>query len=121
MYGEPGDPEFKVMVRDTVWKYIYMANGGREQLFHMREDPLELANRADDRPDVARRLRERAVAACGVPGAADALCGDDLHALPYRERARRRIYQFDRSRGVSGFPARPEDVLRAYRDREVQG
>jgi arylsulfatase len=115
MYGEPGTPLFKVMVRDQDWKYIFLANGGREQLFDMRHDPLELSNHATDQPDVAHALRQKAVAACRVPGAADALAGDDLCAFPYQERPRERIYQFDHSRGVTGFPARPEDGLQAYR------
>jgi len=41
MYGEPGDPLLKVMVRDSEWKYIYMGNGAREQLFHLTDDPGE--------------------------------------------------------------------------------
>ena len=33
-YGVPGTPLFKVMAREGPWKYIWMANGGREQLFN---------------------------------------------------------------------------------------
>jgi hypothetical protein len=57
-------------------------------------------------------LRRLAVQRCRVLGAAAALQGDDLRAFPYRERPRGRIHQFDRSRGVIGFPARPADVLK---------
>jgi choline-sulfatase len=131
MYGEPGTPLFKIMVRQGPWKYIFLANGGREQLFNVVEDPQELHNQlaaptrlqisllSEDQPaseapvSVAQRLRRLAVQRCRVPGAAAALQGDDLRAFPYRERPRDRIYQFDRSRGVTGFPARPEDVLKA--------
>jgi choline-sulfatase len=115
MYGEPGTPLFKVMVRDPAWKYIYLANGGREQLFNLAHDPMELANVVGEYPEVRRRLRAEAVAACDVPGAAGALEDGDLRSFLYRERPRGRIYQFDRSRGVTGFPERPEDVLTAYR------
>ena len=111
MYGAPGTPRFKVMVRDADFKHIYLANGGREQLFSMAGDPMELRNLLADRPELARALREAAVAACRVPGAADALDGSSLRAFPYTERARTRIHQFDRSRGVTGFPDRPQDVL----------
>jgi choline-sulfatase len=111
MYGEPGTPLFKAMVRDDDWKYIYMANGGREQLFDMRHDPEELHNLAPACSEVVRRMRERVVEACLVPGAADALEGDALRTFSYQERQRNRIYQFDRSRGVTGFPDQPEDVL----------
>lgn len=130
MYGEPGTPLFKIMVRQGDWKYIFLANGGREQLFNVVEDPAELHNQLaaptnlqirllpEDQPpsevpaSVARRLRRLAVQRCSVPGAVAALQEGDLRAFPFQERPRRRIYQFDRSRGVTGFPARPEDVLK---------
>jgi choline-sulfatase len=111
VYGEPGTPRFKIMVRDQAWKYIYIANGDREQLFDVLDDPQELHNRATHQPGVRRRLRGVAVAACRSPGIAGALEGGDLRAFPYCQLPRRRIYQFDRSRGVTGFPARPQDVL----------
>jgi len=113
MYGEPGTPLFKVMIRQGDWKYIFLANGGRDQLFNVVEDPAEARNRAAEHGEIARRLRALAVGICNTSGAAAALAGDDLRAFPYQERPRRRIYQFDRSRGVAGFPARPEDVLKA--------
>jgi choline-sulfatase len=111
MYGEPGSPQFKIMIRQDAWKYIFMANGGREQLFDVAADPAELHNCMSHEDQIGRRLRELAVRACRVPGAAAGLAGDDLRAFPFRPRPLRRIYQFDRSRGVPGFPARPEDVL----------
>ncbi len=115
MYGEPGTPLFKIMIRQAQWKYIFLANGGREQLFDVVADPHELRNRAAEEGVVLRCLAGLAVQACRTPGAADALQGDELRAFSYRERPRDRIYQFDRSRGVSGFPARPEDVLKPKR------
>ena len=111
MYGEPGTSTFKVMVRDAEWKYIFMANGEREQLFSIADDPAELENRATSALGVTMSMREIAASACRVPGAEDALDGSKLQTFPYRDRPRFRIYQFDRSRGVSGFPDRPEDVL----------
>jgi len=111
MYGEPGTPLFKIMVRDAAWKYIFFANGGGEQLFDMRNDPQELHNAVADYPDLVREFRARAIAACSVPGASDALDGHGLCTFPYHERPRGRIYQFDHSRGVTGFPERPEDVF----------
>ena len=111
-YGEPGTDHFKVMVRDSEWKYIYLSNGGREQLFNLREDPNELINRAETHRDTARALREAGIEAGRHPGAADALEGDDFRSYPYRKHPGGRIYQFDNSRGVRGFPERPEDVLK---------
>jgi choline-sulfatase len=115
MYGEPGTPHFKIMVRDDVWKYIFMANGGGAQLFNLRDDPNELDNRAAVRPDIVRILHATAARACDIPGAADALDDGDLRSFPYRVRERRRITQFDRSRGVEGFPEHPSDVIEAWK------
>jgi len=47
-----------------------------------------------------------------TPGATDALAGDDLKGLSFVARPHKRSYRFDLSRGVTGFPARPEDGLR---------
>ncbi len=117
MYGQPGTPLFKVMVRERDWKYIWIANGGREQLFDRVHDRAELHNQVSECPAVAERMRQAAAAACGVPGAREALDPQgDLLAFPYRERPRGRIYQFDCSRGVEGFPARPQDVLATSRE-----
>jgi hypothetical protein len=55
-----------------------------------------------------------AVKACRTPGATDALEGAKLRVFPFRERAPKRIYQFDRSRGVVGFPDKPEDALNDF-------
>ena len=112
MYGEPGQARFKIMVRDARWKYIYMANGAREQLFDLEADPAELRNLAKDSERERLRLRQLAVAACRVPGAVAALDGEDLRGFPFAELPRKRIHQFDISRGVRGFPGRPEDVVR---------
>ena len=113
-YGRPGSPEIKIMLRDKQWKYIYMANGRREQLFDLTSDPNELKNLAQSNPDKAAELRELAWPSCDVLGARDALDGRGLRAFPFKDRKHYRIYQFDGSRGVAGFPDRPEDVLREW-------
>jgi len=94
-----------------------MANGGREQLFDVRNDPHELTNLAAQRLEVVRMLRATAASVCDVPGAHDALDPEtrDLRVFEFQRLPRHRIYQFDRSRGVTGFPERPEDALKAYR------
>jgi len=110
-YETPGSPQFKLMLRSGDWKYIYIANGGREQLFNVKEDPSELIQRIDDCPEVADRLRQAAIAAISAPNVDRALDGGKLRKFPYAERKRGRIYQFDGSRGVTGFPEHPRDVL----------
>src|SRR6266480_7438707 len=91
-----------------------MANSGREQLFNLKRDPAERSNCIASVSEVRSDLHDRAVEACRVPGAMDALDGNELRAFPFRERPRARICQFDQSRGVQGFPDRPEDALKDF-------
>ena len=108
----PGSNFFKVMIVTREWKYIFMANGGREQLFNLVRDADELSNVAELKPGLRNELRSQAIAACQVPGARDALDGQRLRSFPYQERPRKRIYQFDHSRGVKTFPEKPEQVVK---------
>jgi choline-sulfatase len=102
------------MVLTDEWKYIFMANGGREQLFSRKKDPNELSNCVGSASRVRNEMYALAVKACRVPGATDAVDGDKLRTFPFRERPRTRIYQFDRSRGVVGFPDKPQDALKTF-------
>ena len=114
MVEPPGSQDFKLMVMTDEWKYIFMANGGREQLFNLRQDPNELSNRVASDSQIRNELHTLGVKACRAPGGADALDDDKLRAFPFRERPRTRIYQFDRSRGVVGFPDHPQDALKGF-------
>ena len=110
----PGSQDFKVMVLTDQWKYIFMANGGREQLFNRKNDPNELSNCISSSSEIRSDLYALAVKACRVPGASEALDGNKLRAFPFRQRPPTRIYQFDRSRGVVEFPDKPQDALKAF-------
>jgi choline-sulfatase len=114
MVEVPGSQDFKVMIATDEWKYIFMANGGREQLFNRKRDPNELSNCVSFSSKIRDDLYVLAVKACRVPGSRDALDGDKFRVFPFRKRAPKRIYQFDRSRGVFGFPEKPEDVLKDF-------
>lgn len=111
-YGKPGTPRFRTMVRSGDWKYIFMANGGREQLFNVRTDPDELHELAASHPGIATGLQARAIAALQCPIGQDALDGGRLRRFPFEPRPRQRYVQFDLSRGVTGFPEHPGDLLR---------
>ena len=110
-YGQPGTSLFKIMVRQGEWKYIFFANGGGEQLFNLAEDPNELQQLADSKPQQVQALRGEAVRYLDNPAGEAALEGGNLRSFTFQERPQKRIYQFDRSRGVSGFPADPAEVL----------
>ena len=114
MVEVPGSQDFKIMVLTDEWKYIFMANGGREQLFNRKKDPNELSNCVSSSSEIRNDLYALAVKACRVPGATDAIDGNKLRAFPFRQRPPIRIYQFDRSRGVVGFPDKPQDALKIF-------
>ena len=114
MIEPPGSHDFKIMILTDEWKYIFMANGAREQLFNLRQDPNELSNCVASVSKIRNELYALAVQACQVPGAIDALDGQELRAFPFRERIRTRICQFDRSRDVIGFPDEPRDALKGF-------
>jgi choline-sulfatase len=114
MVEVPGSQDFKIMVLTDEWKYIFMANGEREQLFDRKKDPNELSNLISSSSAIRSPLYALAVKACRIPGATDALDGDKLRAFPFRQRPPIRIYQFDRSRGVVGFPDKPQDALKTF-------
>jgi choline-sulfatase len=111
-YGIPGSPRFKVMIREGEWKYIFMANGGAEQLFNLAEDPHELRNRAGDARDRLGKMRAEAARAADGVNVSRALDGNGaLSVLPENNRPLERIYQFDWSRKVKGFPPSPRETV----------
>ena len=110
-HGEPGTNEFKAMLRFENWKYIYMCNGGLEQLFDLQNDPHELTNLAATEAEIASQLKDRLTKALMDFGPIEAVSDGSLKCLPYRKRPLQRILQFDGSRGVTGFPAKPSDVI----------
>ena len=89
-----------------------MANGGREQLFDLEADPNELQQLLATHSNEVQHLREAAIEALRNSAGESALADEDLKAFPFTERPLQRIYQFDRSRGVAGFPEQPEDLLK---------
>jgi arylsulfatase len=102
MFGTPGTRQFKCMVRGGDWKYIWLANGGRELLFDLRSDPDETRNRAGDpgaplAPLRAEAIRVLAARAFTQPALADGA----LKALTFEPFPRTRIKQF--ARGVTDF------------------
>ena len=92
------------MVRSGDWKYIFMANGGREQLFNLRNDPNELTNLAEIRSETKRQMHGKAVAACLRPELRpQPWMADDFRSFSFQARPLRRIYQFRSVEGREGF------------------
>jgi choline-sulfatase len=106
MYGTPGTRHFKCMVREGPWKYIWLANGGRELLFHLPDDPGESRNRLADAPAVAAALRAAAIRTLAARELTQpALESGALRTLPFEPFPRTRIKQF--ARGVTDFGQGP--------------
>lgn len=111
-HGRPGTEKFKAMVRRDRHKLIWHANGGRSLLFDLSEDPHERYDLSEKNPELTGELLDALVHELRSEGVDAAFDGDELHSTEYRLFPRRRVYQFDGSRGVSGFPTRPADVVR---------
>ena len=112
VYGEPGTSTFKCMIRWREWKYIYLANGGLEQVFNLSNDPCEIEDHSKTNPQVVDHLRKLAIAdLLSKSGTEAAIESNDLLIFSPSSRPFERIHQFDRSRGISKFPENPGDCL----------
>ena len=86
LYGEWGrGRKAKYMVRWDDWKYVFLVNGGREQLFNLREDPEELRNLASKKPDVCDTCKGKLARFFLKEGYNDALDGNNLLELEYEQ------------------------------------
>ena len=109
MFGSPGTRKFKAMVRHGDWKYIWLANGGRELLFNVVANPEENVCFGEREPGVLQALRGRLIEHLRVtPSLHPALEGDSLLALPFESFPRERIKQF--ARGVTDFGQTEENA-----------
>jgi arylsulfatase len=106
MFGTPGTSHFKCMVRHGDWKYIWLANGGRELLFNLKQNPEESRSYAQSHPTELSELRqeaERVLASRDLTR--PALSTGKLKAEPFAPFPRSRIRQF--ARGVTNFGQGP--------------
>lgn len=111
VHGRPGTRAFKAMVRMGDHKLIWMANGNSRLLFDLRSDPDELAPLVEDKDGIANHLYGLLVDHLRAEGLTAAFDGESLKSVPYEQWPLRRIYQFDASRGVTGFPDDPAEIL----------
>jgi arylsulfatase len=66
------------------WKYVWLCNGGMEQLFDLTTDPDEAHNRAAQDRDRCRKAHEQLVRWCEVSGFSTAVTNDrQLMNLPF--------------------------------------
>lgn len=134
VYSEPGSQQFKIMVRSHTYKYIFMANGGRELLFNLVQDPFETttlcALSAEENSDKltaggeTKALRllstlRSAGAAFLQASQAGSLALDPASPSGFLEhdfvaRPHHRIMQMAADLGVTGFPDQPGDVLERW-------
>jgi|EP01043_Picozoa_sp_COSAG02_P025080 arylsulfatase A-like enzyme len=133
VYSEPGSQQFKIMVRSHTHKYVFMANGGRELLFDLVQDPFEMttlcALTAEENSTkyTAERggslqllpiLRAAGVAflqasSAGIP-ALDPSSHSGFLEHEFVARPYHRIMQMAADLGVTGFPDHPGDVLERW-------
>lgn len=123
VHARPDSPFFKIMVRRDQWKLIYYVNGGVRQLFDLGEDQDERRDVSAGNIEVVDELMGVAAHYFADRGIEGALSGDSLRAAPFASwkqmldaqplrssGAHGRLAQFDRSRGVIGFPGDLSDV-----------
>ena len=103
-YGRPGTRLFKAMVRKGDWKYIFLSNGGREQLFNLKDDPGETRLENQAQPEILQEMRDLLADWMHRPGLQ---AGLDENGKPicheFKARPKFRIRQFDASSGVKEF------------------
>lgn len=106
MYGAPGTRHFKCMVRQGDWKYIWLANGGRELLFNLRTDAGESQSLVEAEPTHVARFRAEAIRVLATRELTHpALERGALKALPFEPFPRTRIKQF--AHGITDFGQGP--------------
>lgn len=111
-YGKPGTPDFKIMVRDNKWKYIFMSNGGYQQLFDIPKDPYELSNKIKTESKTAEKLRSIAIEKLEKSEWSNRVIKDgDLRSFEFTKKPPKRVYQFDWSKGIKSFPKKPADLV----------
>ncbi|MDS0300650.1 sulfatase-like hydrolase/transferase [Halogeometricum sp. S1BR25-6] len=97
-------PNFTAMVREGDWKYVFMRNGGREQLFDLSTDPNEVDECAGDHPEKTAELRESLAEKLTAEGQTAFVENGTLRRDPYREIDMGRLVR-------EPYPASPADVL----------
>ncbi|HKL58182.1 MAG TPA: sulfatase-like hydrolase/transferase [Sphaerochaeta sp.] len=103
-YGRPRSQQFKVMLRWEEWKFIYMANGGRQQLFNLSEDPLEMKNLVGRWPGLVDAMTKRVVQKFSQEEELRCMVSEGaLVSYPFEARPLQRLHQFDFSQDITDF------------------
>lgn len=106
LHEQPGTPSFKAMLRKGPWKYIWIANGGRELLFNLEQDRTETVLWNDRQPEARQSLRTELAAHLRSRQLTPALTDDgDLRPFPRTTLPPQRIRQFER--GVTDYSHQP--------------
>ena len=103
VYWRPGTSGFKIMIRKDDWKYIFIANGGREQLFNVKNDPNEVSDLSESHIDVKLYLKNLAREYCQQPGLYAALDNGDLREFPFAVQKPIRVLQFSYDQDIKDF------------------
>jgi choline-sulfatase len=103
-HGRPESRQFKVMLRYKEWKFIFMANGGRQQLFNLNEDPLEMVNLAESLPSLVEEMTERVIKKFLQETELQGMVHQEkLVWYPFEARVLQRLHQFDFSQGITDY------------------
>lgn len=93
----------KFMLRWDNYKYIYHTNGGVENLYNLKQDPVELDNVAAQHPEVCKNCQEELIAYYKSHGFEEALDGDRLKRYEHKKHVNRGF--------LNQYPRWPETVI----------
>jgi N-acetylgalactosamine-6-sulfatase len=87
VYGHTLNRSPMLAIRQGNWKLLLNPSQDRVELYDIPNDPMELNNRADDRPDLVARLSERVLAwqATLPEGPIDPTAGSNAYPWPGRK------------------------------------
>jgi len=88
--GEPFHHSPQLAIRDGAWKLLMNPDRSRVELFDVVRDPMQLANVADEHPDVVARLADQLLAwSTALPeGPRDPAAGRNAYPWPGSTRSR---------------------------------
>lgn len=86
LFGEVGRGRvLKMMMRWGDYKYMYHTNGGKQNLFDLRNDPDEMTDVSRDHPELCAQCRQQMTDYYRSYGLAEALDGDGLMSYDDRK------------------------------------
>jgi len=112
-------PDRWISVRTKSHKYALWASGGREELYDLDDDPMEMNNLVSVQPELAQKLRSYAIIWEKKYGLPDSLDGDMLRVYPEPEPPTEdecRYVAINQGRWPENLPEDETDTVESYEE-----